>query len=77
MIFISASKKIRNENKNPKLPEQKEKTKLIKYQNFWSTFGSIKLFEILIKIEANKEIKIAVLVLNTIVEIVCKSLFKK
>ena len=77
MIFISVSKNIRNENKNPKLPEQKEKIKLIKYQNFWFTFGSIKLFETVIKSEANKEIIKAVVVLKMIVETSCNSLFKK
>jgi len=65
--------KSKNEKVNPKNPDKKENTKLIKYQNFLFTFGRINLFEIVIKKNANKEIKIAVLVLKTIVEIFCKS----
>jgi len=77
VILISKFKKIIKLNKNPIAPEQKEKKKLIPYQNLRLTIGRIKLLEMVIKSEANKEIKIAVTELKISVEIVCKSSFKK
>ena len=73
IIIKSLKEKSKKEKVNPKNPDKKEKTKLIKYQNFLSTFGRIYLFEIVIKKNANNDIKIAVDVLNIIVEIFCKS----
>ena len=64
---------MKNEKLNPKNPDKKENTKLIKYQNLFSTLGRMNLFEIVIRKNANKEIKIAVVVLKIIVEIFCKS----
>ena len=72
-ILNSPKEKSKNEKEKPKKPDKKENIKLIKYQNFLFTFGRINLFEIVIKRKANNEIKIAVLVLKTIVEIFCKS----
>ena len=63
--------------KNPKNPDKNEKERLITYQYFLSIFGRKYLFERVIKIIANIAIKKAVLMLNTIVEIVCKFSFKK
>ena len=76
-ILKSPREKRRKEKVKPKNPDKKENIKLIKYQNFLFTLGRINLFEIVIKRKANKEIKIAVPVLKTIVEIFCKSSLKK
>ena len=72
-ILKSPKEKSKKEKAKPKKPDKKENIKLIKYQNFLFTFGRINLFEIVIKRKANNEIKIAVPVLKTIVEIFCKS----
>ncbi len=73
IILKSLKEKAKKEKEKPKNPDKNEKIKLIKYQNFLSTFGRIYLFEIVIKKNANNDIKIAVDVLNIIVEIFCKS----
>ena len=49
IILKSLKEKVRKEKEKPKKPDKNEKIKLIKYQNFLSTFGRIYLFEIVIK----------------------------
>jgi hypothetical protein len=77
IICVSKLIKAAKLNKKPKAPEQKEKKKLIRYQNFSFTLGRIKLFDMVIRIDAHKDIAIAVMTLKSIVDICCKSSFKK
>ena len=74
---MKSGKYIKKVSKNPRNPDKKEKNRLKTVQYFLSIFGRINLFEELIKIIAKIAIKKAVLMLKIIVEIVCKSLFKK
>ena len=48
-----------NETQSSVKPDKKENIKLIKYQNFLFTFGKIYLFEIVINIKEQIDIKIA------------------